>query len=44
MPGTTVGISIHGETRTVLNATITINEQDGVYSLGPLRDSPAPCE
>jgi hypothetical protein len=30
---------MHGETRTVLSAkNITITEQDGVYSLGPLTE------
>jgi hypothetical protein len=38
MSGKTIGTSMHGETRTVLSAKITITEQDGVYSLGPLID------
>jgi hypothetical protein len=38
MPGTTIGTKPHGETRTVLSANVTITEQDGLYSLGELRD------
>jgi hypothetical protein len=38
MPGTTIGTKLHGETRTVLTANVTITLQDGLYSLGELRD------